>query len=146
MSDQTPEQTLQALVDARASITTGADGWKAEQYADQRMKHQNWKIVAGKYQDLHICSFGSLYITNEAGRVNCLFVEAAANTDFAEILKAFQDMKAENERLRNKLSWYADQFCEGWCKGDAKACAAIGEDNCSGCPARQALGGTDETN
>lgn len=42
--------------------------------------------------------------------------------------------------LEATLLWYADQMCEGLCWGkDPKACAAIGEDNCSGCMAIVAL-------
>lgn len=44
------------------------------------------------------------------------------------------------EALEAALRWYADQMCDGLCQGkDPKACAAIGEDNCSGCPAVVAL-------
>ena len=42
--------------------------------------------------------------------------------------------------LVEALEWYADQMCEGLCQGkDPKACAAIGADNCAGCPAVVAL-------
>lgn len=42
--------------------------------------------------------------------------------------------------LVEALEWYADQMCEGICQGkDPKACAAIGADNCAGCPAVVAL-------
>ena len=42
--------------------------------------------------------------------------------------------------LVDALEWYADQMCEGLCQGkDPKACAAIGADNCAGCPAVVAL-------
>lgn len=40
------------------------------------------------------------------------------------------------EVLEAALAWYSDQMCEGLCEGkDPKICAAIGEENCTGCPA-----------
>lgn len=42
--------------------------------------------------------------------------------------------------LVDALKWYMDQMCEGYCEGyDPRACAAIGPDNCAGCPAAVAL-------
>ncbi len=44
------------------------------------------------------------------------------------------------EALEAALVWYSDQMCEGLCEGkDPKICAAIGYENCAGCPAVVAL-------
>lgn len=53
-----------------------------------------------------------------------------------------QSSTEEVERLREALTWYADQMCEGLCLGkDPRSCANIGADNCAGCPAVIALTG-----
>lgn len=50
------------------------------------------------------------------------------------------DLMARVNQLEAALNWYADQMCEGLCQSkDPKACASIGADNCSGCPAVVAL-------
>jgi hypothetical protein len=60
----------------------------------------------------------------------------------ASLQSELAEARAEVERLREALIWYADQFCEGWCEGkDPKACAGIGAENCSGCPAVVTLAG-----
>lgn len=55
--------------------------------------------------------------------------------------RALQNEAADRiEALEAALRWYADQMCEGLCRGkDPKACANIGADNCAGCPAVVAL-------
>lgn len=72
--------------------------------------------------------------------------------DYVEALeREVARLRESNLALTTQLAFYADQLCEGWCQGkDPKACAAIGEDNCAGCPAvvtisraRQALGDHD---
>lgn len=54
---------------------------------------------------------------------------------------AATDLRDEEiERLRQALTWYRDQMCEGWCEGfDPKICASMLSDNCAGCKAAYAL-------
>lgn len=76
--------------------------------------------------------------------IDALLTDVPEAADHIEAQDArIASQAAEIERLREsnlalttQLTFYADLFCEGWCQGkDPKACAAIGEDNCSGCPA-----------
>lgn len=70
-----------------------------------------------------------------------LRAQLAATSGREEALRLLMaEREAEIARAKEALEHYADLFCEGWCAGkDPVACAAIGDDNCSGCHAVVAL-------
>lgn len=58
--------------------------------------------------------------------------------------QALAERDAEIVRLRELLEWYAEQFCE--LGTSHECCGRLSSDDCSGCKARQALGGNDANN
>ena len=109
MTEKTPEQVLQELVDARAKAPDGPYlyrfGTKEGEYDDWgEVRTRCGRIIARAAYGL---SFGEASLhrkkgTDPYGPVAAL-IAAAGSADFAEILKDFQDMKAENDCLRAEL-------------------------------------------
>jgi hypothetical protein len=89
------------------------------------------------------------YAWDEPGRCNFALIAALRNNLPAIIAalraeQALAERDAEIVRLRELLEWYAEQFCE--LGTSHECCGRLSSDDCSGCKARQALGGNDANN
>ena len=94
-------EQLAALVEVRKS---GADGILI---AEHRGTKNDIKFGTDYYRVMRADDKGDIEavaVAHVFAEPNAAFITHAANTDFTALLKAFQDMKAENERLRGVVA------------------------------------------